>query len=118
MSAVVRPADVPQMVEPGNHLLLRALVTAAHHGGDVSVTEVRLAGHHRRLHTDRSTRVYAVLDGSLRLQAGDDPVETLTSGDIAVIERGRGYELDGTAVYLVVNAPAFIEGDDVYEDRR
>jgi quercetin dioxygenase-like cupin family protein len=115
VSTIVRGAEVPTVAEPANDLTLQALVTAAQHGPDVSVTRVQLAGHHRRLRTDHSTRVYAVLDGAITLLAGDAPAATLDAGDVAVVPAGEAYELTGTGTYLVINSPAFADGDDVYE---
>ncbi len=118
MTAVLGPAGVAPVAEPANELHLRALVTAGEFGPDVSVTWVQLAGHHGRLRTDRSTRVYAVLAGSVDVQIADDPAVTVAAGELVVVPRGQPYELDGVGTYLVVNAPAFVAGDDVYLDDR
>jgi quercetin dioxygenase-like cupin family protein len=115
VSTIVRADQVPTVAEPGNDLTLQTLVTAAQHGPHLSVTRVQLDGHHRRLHTDRSTRVYAVLDGSITVLAGDGPAATVGAGDVAVVPAGEAYELTGTGTYLVINSPAFVDGDDVYE---
>lgn len=115
-SQVVRPADRAMVAEPANALYLRALVTAAEHGPHVSVTWVQLAGRHRRLRTARSTRVYTVLAGAIRFQVGDQPAEHLCAGDLVIVPRGTAYELAGTGTYLVINAPAFMAGDDEYLD--
>lgn len=117
MTAVVRRAGVPPVAEPANHLTLQALVTAAAHGPDVSLARVLIDGQHRRLRTDRSTRVYTVLEGELSVQVADGVAEVLGSGDVAVVPRGAAYEVAGTATYLVINAPAFVDGDDVYEEQ-
>ncbi len=114
MTAVIGPAGVAPVAEPSNDLNLRALVTAPEFGPDVSVTWVQLAGHHRRLRTDRSTRVYAVLAGSVEVQIGDDAPVTVGAGEVVVVPRGHPYELDGVCTYLVINSPAFVDGDDVY----
>jgi hypothetical protein len=39
---------------------------------------------------------------------------TVAAGEVATIPRGVAYALQGTATYLVVNAPAFVDGDDEY----
>ncbi len=116
MTLVARLRDTAAVAEPANDLHLRTLLTAALPGPDVSVTWVQLAGRHRRLLTRRSTRVYAVTDGSIALQVGADPAVDLGPGDVAVVPRGAPYELDGVGTYLVINTPAFVEGDDVYGD--
>jgi mannose-6-phosphate isomerase-like protein (cupin superfamily) len=102
--------------EPENHLRQSALVTASEHGPDVSVTWVHIAGRHRRLRTRRSTRVYVLLSGELTVQVGDEPPATIAAGGAAVVPRGTPYEVAGTATYLVINAPAFVAGDDEYDD--
>ena len=115
MTDVVRVRDVDAVAEPANHVHVRPLVTAAA-GPDVSVTWVQLAGRHRRLRTTRSTRVYTVLDGSVTLQIGGEPGILAGAGDTVVVPRGTPYELAGVGTYLVVNAPAFVDGDDEYDD--
>lgn len=113
---MIRAADAEVVAEPADALHLRALVTAAEQGPDLSVTWVQLAGRHRRLRTDRSTRVYAVLSGVLTVQVRDEEPARAGSGDLVVVPRGTPYDLVGTATYLVINAPAFVPGDDVYLD--
>lgn len=113
-AAVIRPADVPVVAEPGNDVLLRALVTAAGTGGDISVTWVQLAGRHRRLRTVRSTRVYLVLAGAITMQVGTADPALVEPGQLVVVPRDTPYELSGVGSYLVVNAPGFVAGDDDY----
>ena len=112
--ARVEPSTL--IAEPDNHLALSPLLSAEDCGGALSVTWVTIDGRHRRLRTHRSTRVYAVLDGSLQIETDGEPPAVLVSGEVAAIPRGSVYALAGTATYLVVNAPAFIEGDDEYPD--
>jgi len=113
---LVRARDVPEVAEPSNHVVMRALVRAADHGPDLSMTWVRLSGRHRALRTERSTRVYYLLGGSGRFEVGDDPPFDADAGDVVVVPRGVRYAFEGEMTYLVVNGPAFHEGDDVYED--
>jgi mannose-6-phosphate isomerase-like protein (cupin superfamily) len=113
---VIRLGDADVVAEPANALFLRSLVTAEEFGPDVSVTWVQIAGRHRRLRSERSVRVYAVLTGVLTFQVGDEEPVRVSSGELIVISRAAPYELAGTGSYLVVNAPAFAEGDDVYLD--
>lgn len=116
MTKVVRIADVAAMSQPDNELLLRALVSAADTGGDVSVTWVQLSGRHRRLRTARSTRVYLVLTGAVTMCVGRDAPQLLEAGQLLVVSAGIPYELSGIGTYLVINAPAFQPGDDEYLD--
>jgi mannose-6-phosphate isomerase-like protein (cupin superfamily) len=116
MAQVVRIADVLAMSQPENELLLRALVGARDTDGDLSVTWVQLAGRHRRLRTTRSTRVYLVLTGAVTMRLGDDAPQLLEAGQLLVVSAGKPYELSGVGTYLVINAPAFQDGDDQYLD--
>jgi len=110
----ISPADVPEIADPRDAVVMRALVRAAEHGPDVSLTWVRLDGPHRRLRTDRSTRVYYVLDGNASFALGDDPPFETGAGDVVVVPRGVPYAFEGSMTYLVVNGPAFVDGDDIY----
>lgn len=110
----IRPDEVPEVSEPENHLTARPLVSAAAHGPDISVTWVRLRGRHRRLRTDRSTRVYYVLEGSASFRLGDGEPFAVAAGDTIVVPRATPYDFAGDVDYLVMNGPAFADGDDVY----
>jgi mannose-6-phosphate isomerase-like protein (cupin superfamily) len=112
---VIRLDEVPEIDEPSNNLVMRRLVDAATGEGDLSVTWVRLSGRHRRLRTDRSTRVYYVVEGEGQFTLGDEPDATIRTGDVVVVPRGVAYALGGDLTYLVVNGPAFRAGDDVYD---
>ncbi len=115
MSLRIARADPSALtVEPDNHLELSPLLAAADCGGDLSVTWVAIDGRHRRLRTHRSTRLYVVLDGTLAIECEDDPPAVLTPGEVAAIPRGAAYALQGTATYLVINAPGTAESDDEY----
>jgi mannose-6-phosphate isomerase-like protein (cupin superfamily) len=107
---LIRPDDIPEIDEPSNDLVMRKLVS----GGDLSVTWVRIDGTHRRLRTDASTRLYYFVDGDGWFEFGEEPRLELRSGDVVVVPRGTPYALGGTLTYLVINGPAFREGDDVY----
>jgi mannose-6-phosphate isomerase-like protein (cupin superfamily) len=110
VTIAVARADPGALVdEPDNHLSLAALV----HGEDLSATWVRIDGRHRRLRTQASTRLYVVLEGTLSVEDADGAV-TVAAGEVATIPRGVAYALEGRATYLVINAPAFAEGDDEY----
>jgi mannose-6-phosphate isomerase-like protein (cupin superfamily) len=111
--AVARADPGALAAEPDNHLELAALVAGEDSDGQISVTWVRIDGRHRRLRTRRCTRVYVVLDGALTISDDDGPV-SVAAGEVATVPRGAAYALQGTATYLVVNAPAFVAGDDEY----
>jgi mannose-6-phosphate isomerase-like protein (cupin superfamily) len=110
----IRLDEAPEVLEPENNVVARPLVSGGAHGPDISVTWIRLSGRHRRLRTDRSTRVYYVLEGSASFRLGDAEEVVVESGDTLVVPRGTPYEFAGEMTYLVMNGPAFVEGDDVY----
>jgi mannose-6-phosphate isomerase-like protein (cupin superfamily) len=110
---LIRREDTTEVSAPLDSVVMRRLVTAAH-GAETSVTWVRLAGPHRRLRTDRSVRVYYVIEGSADFVLGEEPAVEARAGDVVVVPRGVPYEFEGHMTYLVINAPAFVDGDDVY----
>jgi mannose-6-phosphate isomerase-like protein (cupin superfamily) len=109
-----RSADVAAIEEPSNALALWPLLRHGDTEADLSITRVRLDGHHRRLRTDTSARVYFVIEGGGTMTIGDDAPSPVADGDVVVVPRGMAYHLDGPLTYLVLNTPAFREGDDVY----
>ncbi|MBA3348056.1 MAG: cupin domain-containing protein [Actinobacteria bacterium] len=112
---LIRAADRPEVDAPEDDLVMRALLRAADDAG-LSLTHVRLSGAHRALRTLRSARVYYVLDGSARFSLGDDEPVVASAGDVVVVPRGELYLFEGELTYLVLNAPAYVEGDDLYEE--
>jgi mannose-6-phosphate isomerase-like protein (cupin superfamily) len=112
---LIRLGEQPEVEAPDDDLVMRALVRADH-TGDLSVTHVRLQGAHRPLLTERSTRVYYVLEGSATFTVGDAEPFLAQAGDAVVVPRGKLYALEGDLTYLVLNGPAYVEGDDVYEE--
>lgn len=113
---VIRPENVPEVDEPSNDLVMRKLVDAAAGGGDLSVTWVRIDGRHRPLRTDASTRLYHVVEGDGWFELGDEPRVEIRPGDVVVVPRGTPYALGGVLTYLVINGPAYREGDDIYSE--
>jgi len=113
-AGIVRHEEAAEIAAADDALAMRPLVTAAHEAG-MSVTWVELAGRHRRLRTERSTRVYYILRGSATFVLGDAPGLEAREGDAVVVPRATSYEFEGEVTYLVLNAPAFVEGDDIYE---
>jgi mannose-6-phosphate isomerase-like protein (cupin superfamily) len=112
---LVRLDDVPEIAESSNDLVMRQLVDATSGEGNLSVTWVRLAGRHRRLRTDRSTRLYYVVEGDGWFAVGEESEVAIHAGDVVVVPRRTAYALGGELTYLVVNGPAFAPGDDIYE---
>jgi mannose-6-phosphate isomerase-like protein (cupin superfamily) len=111
---LIRLDAVPEIAEPSNDLVMRRLVDATSGEGNLSVTWVRLAGQHRRLRTDHSTRLYYVVEGDGWFALGEEPEVAIHAGDVVVVPRGTPYALGGELTYLVINGPAFAAGDDMY----
>jgi mannose-6-phosphate isomerase-like protein (cupin superfamily) len=105
---------VHEIHEDSNHLSLRKLVNSDEDGRDVSVTWVEIDGRHPTLRTDASTRVYYILDGDFNFIIDGEAEIVVGRGDSIVIYRSCTYEFTGTGNYLVINGPAFQEGDDRY----
>jgi len=103
--------------ESGNDLVLRTLVMARATAGALSVTWVRIDGTHRRLRSTRTARIYYLISGALDFdvrEAGISHQVALVAGEVLILEPGAAYSLTGAAEYLVLNAPAFRDGDDDY----
>lgn len=110
-----RLADLPLHPEPDNQLELRSVLAVGDTAADLSITWVRIDGHHQRLRTDASTRIYLVVDGEGTITVDDDAFEVRT-GDLVTIPAGTPYHLDGQMTYLVLNQPGFRADDDLYLD--
>ena len=112
----VVPRDIDLVREDSNNLSFRQLVNVDSYGPDLSVTWVEIDGTHRRLSTNQSTRVYYLLEGSFAFHTSSDVAILANAGDVIVLPRCQPYFFSGTGKYLVINAPAFQEGDDIYQE--
>ena len=56
-----------------------------------------------------------MLEGSASFTVGEEEL-VAGPGDVVVVPRGEKYSLAGELTYLVLNAPAYLEGDDVYDE--
>jgi mannose-6-phosphate isomerase-like protein (cupin superfamily) len=102
--------------EPSNAAVVRPLARVAEGTSSVSVTWVSIDGRHRELTSSRSARLYYVLSGALSFALdGRGPV-AVAEGELLAIPKGCPYYLEGCGTYLVLNTPAFEDGDDVYAD--
>ena len=108
--------SAPVIDEPSNAAVVRPLAGAAEGTSSVSVTWVSIDGRHRELASSRSARLYYVLSGALSFRLDGHGPTAVHEGELLVIPRGCPYYLEGCATYLVLNTPAFEEGDDVYTD--
>ena len=85
-------------------------------GTDVSLTWVQIDGEHRALRTDASTRIYYILDGNFIFDIAGLGSKSAITGDTLIIYKSTIYGFVGKGKYLVINAPAFQDGDDKYSD--
>jgi len=111
----VKPENIELIREDSNNLSFRQLTNANSHGPDVSLTWVEINGAHRSLVTNKSTRVYYLLEGSFVFKVFPKNQILACAGDIIVIPRSQEYSFLGSGKYLVINGPAFQEGDDIYQ---
>jgi mannose-6-phosphate isomerase-like protein (cupin superfamily) len=110
---IIHLESVLEERQTGRPLILKRVVTAEKHTTALSLTWVRIDGHHDRVLNLGCDRAYYIIEGSGRFQVGDGaPVEAVAAGDFVYIARGTPYEFDGAMTYLVVNGPAFAPGSD------
>ena len=111
---LVRSDDVSVIDESSNAALVFPLVRLVEGSSSISVTRVEINGRHRTLRSARSVRLYFVLSGSLDFVLDEGEPVTVEAEDTLVIPKGCWYNLAGRATYLVINCPAFEDGDDGY----
>ena len=113
---LVREASAHRLEEPENTAQVQPIVRFSEGLSSASVTWVSIAGRHRRLSSSRSARCYYVLSGELSFVLESDPPVCVRVGDALVVPRGCAYSFEGRATYLVINTPAFEDGDDEYAE--
>jgi mannose-6-phosphate isomerase-like protein (cupin superfamily) len=110
---VIPGNSVPEAPQEPRPLVLKRVINIDEHTADISVTWVRLWGHHDRIVNEISDRVYYIIDGEGRFQVGDGaPIEKVTAGDFVYIPRNVPYEFDGQMRYIVMNGPAYRTASD------
>lgn len=111
---LVTSSLIPVVSEQSNNLVFRQMVSRLVDGPDISLTWIDIAGKHRPLKTDSSTRVYYILEGELIFYCEDEDPMRASAGDVVIIYKSSWYSFEGKGKYLVMNGPAFQEGDDIY----
>lgn len=110
---IIRADAIPETPQEPRPLALKRVVNIAEHSQDISVTWVRIWGHHDRVVNALSDRVYYIIEGSGQFQVGDGaPIETVSAGDFVFIPKGVPYEFEGTMRYVVMNGPAYRTASD------
>ncbi|HEU0073836.1 MAG TPA: hypothetical protein VFS30_07475 [Dehalococcoidia bacterium] len=102
-------AETPQEPRP---LVLKRVINVDEHSANLSLTWVRIWGHHDRVVNEASDRAYYIIGGSGRFQVGDGAVEAVGEGDVVFIAAGTPYEFDGEMTYVVMNGPAYATDSD------
>ena len=105
---------IAEIAEPENSLHLKTLLNSVKSDGAISVTEVEISGEHQRLRTNSILRTYYLVSGSLEFEVDGENGIFLNPGDLLTLKQGCEYSLKGNAKYLVMNTPAFKDGDDTY----
>jgi len=110
---IIRTEEFPESPQDGRPLMLKRVVNIDEHSNDISVTWVRIWGHHDRVVNHISDRVYYVIDGEGRFQVGDDaPIDTVRAGEFVLIPKDVPYEFEGEMRYIVMNGPAYRTASD------
>ncbi|MFZ5916470.1 MAG: cupin domain-containing protein [Chloroflexota bacterium] len=109
---IVRLQDLPEITAEAYPLVMKTVINRQVHTKDISVTWVKIWGHHKRMVCDASDRVYYIIDGQGEFQVGDDEPEPVVAGDFVYVPRSVPYVFDGHMTYLVMNGPAFLPGSD------
>lgn len=110
---IIRPNAMPESPQEPRPLVLKRVINIDEHTADISVTWVRIWGHHDRVVNAISDRVYYIIDGDGRFQVGDGaPIEAVSAGDFVLIPKNVPYEFDGNMRYVVMNGPAYRTASD------
>jgi mannose-6-phosphate isomerase-like protein (cupin superfamily) len=111
---IIRPGEMPEEGQEPRPLILKRVINADEHGSKLSVTWVRIWGHHERVVNQSSDRAYYIISGSGWFQVGDTgESENVGAGEMVFIPAGTPYEFEGEMTYIVMNGPAFVAGSDV-----
>jgi hypothetical protein len=103
-----------EIAEPENSLNLKTLLNSVKSDGAISVTEVEISGEHQILRTNSILRTYYLISGNLEFTIDGESGIAMKVGDVLTLKAGCEYGLKGSAKYLVINTPAFKDGDDTY----
>jgi hypothetical protein len=111
---IISNQSTPKILEPENSLNLKTLLNSVKSDAAISVTEVEISGEHQRLRTNSILRTYYLVSGSLEFNIDGESGIAMKVGDVLTLKQGCEYSLKGSAKYLVINTPAFKDGDDTY----
>jgi mannose-6-phosphate isomerase-like protein (cupin superfamily) len=109
---IIHLEGLPEITAEGYPLVMKTVIRRAAHSQDISVTWVRIWGHHKKMVCDISDRAYYIIDGEGEFQVGDEEPGKVHAGDMVFIPKAVPYVFDGHMTYLVMNGPAFLSGSD------
>lgn len=110
---IIKLADVPDINPPGSSLIMKRVINREEHSELISLTWVKIWGHHKKMACDISDRLYYIIDGEGEFQVGDNPPGRVVGGDVVLIPKSVPYVFDGHMTYVVMNGPAFVPGSDI-----
>lgn len=105
---------VETIPEKSNNLVMKKLLSAAEQHNSISMVWVEIDGRHRALRTHSKERIYYVLEGSFTFTIGEEENIFAAANDIIILPYLSTYSFHGAGKYLVMNIPAFKQGDDEY----
>ena len=105
---------VENIPERSNNLVMKKLLSSAEKHSSISMVWVEIDGSHRALRTHSKERIYYVLEGSFTFTIGEEENIFVTANDIIILPYLSTYSFQGAGKYLVMNIPAFKQGDDEY----
>jgi hypothetical protein len=118
---IIHLEGLPEITAEGYPLVLKTVIhrdlpcacpAQGAHSPDISVTWVKIWGHHKKMVCDISDRAYYIIDGEGEFQVGDEEPGKVQAGDMVFIPKAVPYVFDGHMTYLVMNGPAFLPGSD------
>ncbi len=108
----IRLEELAEIREEGYPLVMKTVINRQDHSEELSVTWVKIWGHHKKMVCDVSDRAYYIIEGEGEFQVGDDEPYDVQATDFVFIPKGVPYVFDGNMSYLVMNGPAFVPGSD------
>ncbi len=102
------------ITEGRNNLIMKKMLSAEDSEDSVSVVWVKIDGKHLLLKTHSKMRLYFILEGSFTFIVDEGREVLLSKNDLLTLPQSTIYSFWGVGEYLVMNTPAFKDGDDEY----
>mgnify|MGYP001171601683 FL=1 len=111
---IIKTENLPEMEGDINPLVMKKVIYRDDQSNDISITLVKIWGHHKKLVCHVSDRAYYIIDGKGEFNVDGFPPGKVKTGDYVFIPKGVPYAFDGYMNYLVINGPAFKADSDIY----